>query len=320
MQGGGASSPAPPRGAQGSPGSSAEKGKRSSVIYLDDWMSGGQGHSPPSRLMGAQHRPEGQSVACGYTPEDIAAAGFVPDPTRRNPYSHIGHQGRRGNTSEAAQRQAQRANEGLSRMVATQASALSTRQIKPSGGGLLDRYIDFRAGVAAKGLPSLGLSSHRRAEAAGDSARARTPSARRGGGGMGGGMAATTSSRDLPPGMGVGMGMGMGTGMGMGMATPMSGRGGLPLGGSPVGGGAVPHPGPQPALPGGGGTLGTSEQPRQHGPLSQRGAGPLSQRGGSLSQRVSTALRLGKKEGGTMPSTPHRGGGGGASHRAGGAG
>ena len=52
---------------------------------------------------------------------------------------------------------------GLSKMVATQASALSTRQLKPSGGGLLDRYIDFRANVASKGLPSLGLSSHRRA-------------------------------------------------------------------------------------------------------------------------------------------------------------
>ena len=120
-------------------------------------------------------------------------------------------------------------------------------------------------------------------------------------------------------GMGMGVGMGVGVGMGMGMAAPMSGRGGRPLGGSPVGGGAVPHPGPQPALPGGGGTLGTSQLPRQHGPLSQRGAGPLSQRGGSLSQRVSSALRLGKKEGGTTHSTPHRGGGG-ASHRAGGAG
>ena len=123
-------------------------------------------------------------------------------------------------------------------------------------------------------------------------------------------MAATTSSRDLPP--GVGMGMSMGTGMGMGMGTPMSGRGGLPPGYSPVGGGAVPHPGPQPAVAGGGATLGTSQKVQQHGQLSQRG--------GSLSQRVSSALGLGRKDGSTSHrSTSYRGGGG-ASHRAGGAG
>ena len=167
-------------------------------------------------------------------------------------------------------------------MVATQASALSTRQLKPSGGGILDRYIDFRANVATKGLPSLGFSSHR---PAGDSARARPPSARHGGGG---GMTATSTSRDLSPGMGMGM--------------PMSGRGRLPPGHSPVGGGAVRHPGPQPAMPGGGGTVGASQKLQQHGQLSQRG--------GSLSQRVTSAFGFGKKDG----SASHRAGDG-ASHR-----
>ena len=57
-------------------------------------------------------------------------------------------------------------------------------------------------------------------------------------------------------GMGMGMGMGMSMGMGMGMGMQTSARGGLPPGHSPVGGGAVRHPGPLPAMPGGGGAVG----------------------------------------------------------------
>ena len=277
-------------------------------------MSGGQGTSPTraARHQGTahQHKPLGadshRSLQPGAGPSQgswssnphaAAEAGFVPDPARANPYSHRG----RGAQSEAAQRQAQRANESMGRMVAAQASALSQRQGKPSGTcggtGMLDRYLDFRANVssvAAKGLPlGKGFSSHRGQRPA-DSAHARPPSARHSGG-----MAAT--SRDLPPGMGEPM---------PGMGEPMPGMGGpqrlaatchdLP---QPLAGGPVPHPGPQPTTPAGTGD-GTA------------GAGQRLRRGDSWSQRATAALGLGKQGGGA--SQRGSGGGcGGASHRSG---